>query len=418
MTEKYFPNKVAIDQNRLFSDLMDLGKIGFIEGEGVVRPALSDADIEARRWLEKRMIDSGLEVRIDAVFNMIGTLKSNAKKEDRVVAIGSHLDTVPHGGMFDGALGVLAGLECARYMRENTVELPWDLEIINFSDEEAAHNAGTVGSRAMMGLLEEDEIYRSKAKGIPSFAEEMRRLGGDPERIGDAVRDPSTIMGLFELHIEQGSLLETKNIPIGVVTGIAGIYRYIVTIVGEASHAGTTPMSMRDDALVKAAPVFILLPQWVRARNKEMVGTIGQVTVEPGAINVVPGECTFIVELRSMDPKDMSEIRDLLKEWVAEKTGSSVKTIYEKDSVALSEQMMEIISRAADIEGLPYIRMASGAGHDSQSFAPYVPTGMIFVPCRKGKSHSPDEWSDPQHVADGCRVLIRTILELANRTEC
>jgi len=202
MTDKYFPNKLAIDQNRLFSDLMDLGKIGFIEGEGVVRPALSDADIEARRWLEKRMIDSGLEVRIDAAFNMIGTLKSNAKKEDRVVAIGSHLDTVPHGGMFDGALGVLAGLECGRYMRENTVELPWDLEIINFSDEEAAHNAGTVGSRAMMGLLEEGEIYRSKAKGIPSFAEEMKRLGGDPERMGDAVRDPSTIMGLFELHIE------------------------------------------------------------------------------------------------------------------------------------------------------------------------------------------------------------------------
>lgn len=128
--------------------------------------------------------------------------------------------------------------------------------------------------------------------------------------------------------------METKNIPIGVVTGIAGIYRYIVTIVGEASHAGTTPMSMRDHALVKVAPVFILLPQWVRARNKEMVGTIGQVTVEPGAINVVPGECRFIVELRSMDPKDMSEIRDLLKEWVAEKTDSSVKTIYEKNSVA------------------------------------------------------------------------------------
>jgi hydantoinase/carbamoylase family amidase len=269
----------------------------------------------------------------------------------------------------------------------------------------------------MLGLLEEGEIFRSRAKGSPSFADDLRSQGGVPERIDDAVRDASSFKAFFELHIEQGNLLESRGISIGAVTGIVGIYRYIVTIAGDASHAGTTPMSLRDDALVKAAPLFTLLPEWVAEQNEEMVGTIGQLRLEPGVVNVIPGECTFIVELRSMKPKDMSDVRDRIKAWVADRKGSTVSTIYEKDSVALSDPMIEIISSAADMEGLPRLRMPSGAGHDAQSFAPHVPTGMIFVPCRKGKSHSPEEWSEPQQVADGCRVLIRSILELANKTK-
>jgi hydantoinase/carbamoylase family amidase len=408
---------LAVDKDRLWSDLMEVGKIGFVEGKGVTRPALSDADIEAKDWLEKKMEGTGLDVRMDAATNIIGTLKSSSKKTDKVLVIGSHLDTVPSGGMFDGALGMIAGLECARIIFENGVKLPWDLEIINFSDEEAAYNAGTVGSRAMIGQLTEHEIFVSKAKGTPTYAEMMKKMNKDPARIVDAVRDPATFLAILELHIEQGNRLETGGIQIGAVTGIVGIYRYIVTVKGEADHAGTTPMELRDDALVKAAPIFHLLPQWVRARNKDMVGTIGQVTLSPGATNVIPGECSFIVELRSMKKDDMESIRDLLKEWVEANPGSRINTILEKDSVSLSESLIGSIVRAAELEGFSNIRMPSGAGHDTQSFAAHVQGGMIFVPCRKGKSHSPDEWIEPQQAAEGCQVLLRTVLELAEHKD-
>ena len=411
MNESY--DGIAIDRDRFWSDLQEVGKIGFQEGRGVNRPALSDADIAAKQWLMDRMREAGLEVRIDAATNVIGVHRSRAARPAKILVVGSHLDTVPGGGLFDGSLGVVAALECARVIRENGIDLPWDLEVINFSDEEAAYNAGTVGSRAMIGDLKEGEIFSSKAKGLSTFAQEMKKMQKDPNQIGNAVRDPKIFRAVLELHIEQGNRLEAENIRVGAVTGIVGIYRYIVTVSGEAGHAGTTPMHLRDDALVKAAPVFTLLPRWVSDQNKEMVGTIGQVAVEPGATNVIPGECEFIVELRSMDIRDMVAVRKRLEKWAAATPGASIRPILEKGSVSLNERLIDTIVRSAEVEGLSHIRMPSGAGHDTQSFAASVPCGMIFVPCRNGKSHCPDEWIEPEQAADGCRVLLRTILELA-----
>jgi hydantoinase/carbamoylase family amidase len=408
---------LKINAERLWSDLMVLGQIGFSQDKGVSRPALSETDLEAREWLKKKMESDGLDVRTDAAMNVIGTLKSSAKKSEKVLVICSHLDTVPSGGMFDGALGVVAGLECARTLKENRVQLPWDVEIINFSDEEAAYNAGTIGSRAMIGKLVENEIYVSKTGGEKTFATQLKKAGADPGRIGDAVRDQDAFTAVLELHIEQGNRLETDGIQIGAVTGIVGIYRYIITVKGEANHAGTTPMRLRDDALVKAAPIFLLLPQWCLARNTEMVGTIGQVTLEPGATNVIPGECSFIVELRSMQNDDMEAVRDMLKNWVDGHSGFSMKTILEKGSVALSNTLIDTVSRAAEMENLSNIKMPSGAGHDTQSFAPRVTCGMIFIPCRKGKSHSPEEQIESRQAAEGCQVLLRTVLELAKQME-
>jgi N-carbamoyl-L-amino-acid hydrolase len=164
---------------------------------------------------------------------------------------------------------------------------------------------------------------------------------------------------------------------------------------------------------VKAAPIFTLIPQWVKAQNSQMVGTVGQVILEPGATNVVPGKCRFVVELRSMNPEDMLRVRNLLTEWVEIHPGCSIKTIYEKESVRLSEDMIDLIAGAAEIENLACVRMASGAGHDSQSLAPYMPTGMIFIPCKAGKSHVPEEWTEPHQIGNGCRALMRALLELA-----
>jgi len=314
-------------------------------------------------------------------------------------------------------LGVLAGLECARTIQERGITLPWDLEVINFTDEEGAHNAGTVGSRAMMGLLIEGELEKSVKEGRPSFAEDLRKAGKDPARIGEARRDPAEFSAYLELHIEQGARLESQGIQVGAVTAIVGIYRYVVTVDGEPSHAGTTPMALRKDALVEAAPVFTLLPAWVQARDVEMVGTIGQVELFPGATNVVPGRCRFVVEVRSQRRADMVHLREMLTAYAVEREGWRVQTIFEKDGTPCAAPLVQAVGDAAAQEGLSCIRMPSGAGHDAQSLAAAgVPTGMIFVPCRRGISHSPEEWIEPVQAAQGCQVLLRTLLSLAART--
>jgi hydantoinase/carbamoylase family amidase len=399
-----------INADRLWADLMALGEIGYEEGRGVTRTALSEADLAGKAWLVHKFEEAGLTVTTDAAYNVIGRLPCG-KPGAGLVAIGSHLDTVPQGGKFDGMLGVLAGLECVRTIREHRITLPWNLEVINFTDEEAAHHAGTVGSRAMMGLLADGELDKSVGQGRRSFAEDLRAAGKNPARIGEARRDPREFTCYLELHIEQGRRLESEGIQIGAVTAIVGIYRYLVTVEGEASHAGSTPMALRDDALVKAAPVFTLLPEWVRDRNPEMVGTIGRVELFPGATNVVPGRCRFVVEVRSQRTEDMVHLREILQGYAAGHSGWRVETIFEKDGTRCAEQFVQAVTDAATAEGLSCLRMPSGAGHDAQSLAAAgVPTGMIFVPCRRGMSHSPEEWIEPAQGAQGCQVLLRTLL--------
>jgi hydantoinase/carbamoylase family amidase len=404
-----------INADRLWADLMDLGQIGLTPGRGVTRTALSEADLHAKRWLIQKFETAGLAVQVDAAYNVIGRLEGrNAPRP--VVAMGSHLDTVPQGGIFDGMLGVLGALECIRTIREHGMEVPCGVEVINFTDEEAAHNTGTVGSRAMMGLLKSGELCKTVAQGRPTFADNLRRAGKDPERIGEAWRDPQEFRCYLELHIEQGRRLESEQVQIGAVTAIVGIYRYLVTVSGEAAHAGTTPMRLRQDALVHAAPLFTLLPEWLARRNPEMVGTIGRVEIEPGVPNVVPRRCRFVVEVRSQAVADMVHIREQLKAYAAERPGWQVDTILEKPATACSEGLIRVVIESARAEGLSCVRMPSGAGHDAQSFAAAgVDTGMIFVPCRSGISHSPDEWIEPQQAAQGCQVLLRTVLGLAER---
>ena len=406
-------DEIKINSDRLWSDLTELGRIGKQPHGGLSRTALSEADQQARQWFVEKIKAAGLNVRIDAALNVIGTLKTETPKTRKIAAIGSHLDTVANGGMFDGALGVVAALECARTIMEHGVRLPWDLEIISFCDEEAAHHAGTIGSRAMIGLLRDGEIFQTNQKGAGSFARDMELLGVDPHLIKEARRNPDDFCLFLELHIEQGPRLENENLNIGVVTSITGIYRYLVTVPGVAAHAGTTPMTMRQDALVAAAPVFTLLPEWVQKQNPEMVGTIGIVEIVPGATNVIPGECRFLIELRSQHPEDRKAVIDRLHSYAADKDDWKIEVVYEKDSVGLSPLLMEQIGNAADKEELAWTRMASGAGHDAQSFARFVPTGMIFVPCRDGVSHNPAEWISPGDASNGCRILLRTLLESA-----
>lgn len=399
-----------INGDRLWADLMALGAIGYAEGRGVTRTALSQGDLAGKAWLVQQYEAAGLEVRTDAAFNVIGRLACGVPGAG-LVALGSHLDTVPQGGKFDGMLGVLGALECVRTIREQGLALPRDLEIISFTDEEGAHGTGTVGSRAMLGQLKDGELTKSTGRDHPTFAESLAGTGRDPARIAEARRGPGEFSCYLELHIEQGRRLESEGIQIGAVTAIVGIYRYLVTVTGEASHAGATPMALRDDALVKAAPLFTLLPEWVRERNPEMVGTIGQLELHPGAANVVPGACRFMVEVRSQHREDMVHVRKLLTEYAAGREGWKVETVVEKDATPCTPHLIQAVADAARDEGLSCIRMPSGAGHDAQSFAAAgVPTGMIFTPCRRGMSHSPEEWIEPAQAAQGCQVLLRTLL--------
>lgn len=407
------PKKIPINADRLWTDLKTLAEIGADPDGGLTRIALSDADQEAHAFLMSRMRDAGLKVDVDDAFNVIGTLPAKNPGNGRKAIIGSHLDTVPNGGKYDGALGVLSALECARTIQENDIALPWDLEVISFCDEEGGHHAGTIGSRAMTGALDPEEIQRPRPDGGPSFSENLERAGGDPSRIQNAVRPLSDVAFFLEIHIEQGRVLESRRADIGVVTAIAGIQRTEAIVLGEAAHSGTTPMKLRKDALVAAAPLFTLLPKWAASRNPEMTATIGRVRVSPGAVNVVPGECRFTVELRSQNAGDMKAVQDLLDRHAARQSNWRLRPLYRKDPVRLSTPLQDRITLAALREGLYVRNLPSGAGHDAASFAPHVPTGMIFVPCRGGVSHHPDESITPVQAAHGCQVLLRTLIVLA-----
>ncbi len=407
-------SKLKVNSQRLWDDLMALGKIGEVAGSGVTRPAFSEADIEAREWLVERMTQAGLKVRVDAALNVIGTLKAKFSKTRKVAALGSHLDTVPQGGKFDGALGIIAALECARTIKENDIALPWDIEVIGFCDEEGAFNAGTVGSRAIFGELKEEEIYISKIEDGASFAQGLSRCGKDPAKINQARRDPSDFEFFMEMHIEQGTRLESRGIQVAAVTAIVGMCRILVTAEGRAGHSGTTEMQGRRDALVMSAPLFHLLPEWVQDQNPEMVGTIGQVTLAPGAANVIPGKCTFSIELRSQNSDDIEAVRKRILDYVDQHEGFTSQTTYRKGEVPLDEKITQQILRSAEMCGLSCTEIPSGAGHDAQTFAYRVPTGMIFVPCRDGISHNPAEWIEPENAADGAQVLLQSIIGLAN----
>ena len=391
---------------------MELGAIGGIEGGGVSRPGLSPADEQGRQWFIAACVKAGLDVRLDPMRNVIVRIPSKDPAA-KVLATGSHLDSVPGGGRFDGALGAVAALECARVIKESGIELPYHLEIIAFVDEEGAYGAGSVGSRAMMGLLRPGELTRESVVTGTSFAADMARLGGDAA--ADVRRSPEEFAAYVELHIEQGPRLENAHKDCGPVTAIVGIERYEVVVTGKAGHAGTTPMQIRQDALVMAAPLFTLLPAWAVEQNPEMVATIGTLSLHPGGANIIPGECRFVIGVRSARQEDLDAIGKRLEAYVQDKPAFSLKQIYKKSGAAMHPDVIAAIEKGAELAGCSSMRLSSGAGHDAQTLGPYLPTGMIFVPCRGGISHNPAEWIEPEQAAKGAQVLLNTLLLLCGK---
>ncbi len=406
-------DELRIDLGRLRRDIEALAAIGRDPTGGISRPAWSPAHEEARAWLLGQLRAAGLDARVDAAGNVFGRLGEGTP----VVLTGSHIDTVPRGGPLDGALGVLAGLECLRTVAASGVRPARALEVAAFTDEEGRFY-GFFGSRALTGSLDRILAERLTDPTGLALAEAMRRAGFDLARAPEARRDPGEIAAYVELHIEQGPWLEAEDVPIGVVEGIVGIRRFRLTFVGQPDHAGTTPMDRRKDAFFTAAEYATKSRELVvRGGEGHAVTTIGVVDVRPGVPNIVPERAVLLQELRDPDPALLERLASRTLQAarrVARQRGLvlEVEHLMRAEPVRMSPRVQAAIEATAAGLGLPTRRMPSGAGHDAQVLAAVTDAGMIFVPSQGGRSHRPDEWTDWPALERGANVLLGTLLRL------
>ncbi len=405
---------LRIDGERLRRDLEDLGRIGRDENGGVSRPSFSPADLEARAWLRKKIEEAGLCYRQDGAGNQFGRLECAGK----TVMAGSHIDTVPNGGMFDGAAGVLAALEAARRILEEKVPLKKALEIASFTDEEGNLVGDFLGSRAFMGLLDENEVRNGRTSfGVP-FRDVLKSTAFTAEGILAAGKDRPALEAYVELHIEQGPVLEDEGVPIGVVERIAGKHYRRCAFVGESGHAGTTPLELRHDAFLGLADLALRATQLVATKHYGSVLTVGKAALHPGSFSVIPGRADFTLEFRSASPESMAAIeRDVfaLAEDIAATRGLTfVSKVVDKTApVTVAPRLTTLIEEECRSLGYPSLRLTSGAGHDAQILAGACDSGMIFVPSPDGVSHSPGERVDWDDLEKGANLLLRTLLRLA-----
>jgi len=404
--------ELRINGKRLEQRILKLAEFGKNDQGGVSRVAFSDADIQGRDYLLSLMKKAGLKIRIDEAGNIIGR-REGRDPELLPILFGSHSDSVPDGGIYDGALGVLGAIECIQILEENNIITQHPLEVVVFTDEEG----GLIGSKALTGKLTEGALEVVSHSG-KTVKEGIAAIGGRPDKLADAVRKRGEIKAFVELHIEQGQVLESRNINIGVVQGIVGIKWWEVTVDGFSNHAGTTPMNMRQDALLAAAHLIIAVNRVVTSIEGSQVGTVGRITAEPGAPNVIPGKVIMSLELRDLQQEKIDTLYDRIKEEaraIEKKSGTRI-TFSPIEATAVpaptDSRLQKYITESARELGLTSLLMPSGAGHDAQNLARIAPTGMIFVPSVGGISHSPQEYTRPEDMENGVNVLLHTILKI------
>jgi N-carbamoyl-L-amino-acid hydrolase len=383
--------------------------------DGVSRVAYSDADVAGRQYVIDLMRTAGLQPRVDPAGNIYGR-RPGTDPSAPPILFGSHTDSVPNGGNFDGDLGSLAALGVMEAFERAGIRTRHSLEMVVWSAEEGvAFGRGLAGSRIVAGDIQPadlEQVWNGMTR-----ADAIRRVGGAPDRIADAVRKKGSLHGYLELHIEQGGTLERASVPVGVVEGIVAIQRYRATVKGVANHAGTTPMAERQDALVAAGMLPTIVREVVTSRPGRQVGTVGQFDVSPNAPNVIPGTVTLTIELRDLSPDTLTTMADEIRARATRLAQGSRTTI---EIVSLggnppaiaSPDVQKAIERAAGSAGLGTMRLPSGAGHDAQMMAQLAPMGMIFVPSVGGISHSPKELTRWPDCANGANVLLGAVLEL------
>ena len=416
------PGPPMINGGRLRTHLEELSVFGRPAGgtfaDGVSRVAYSDADVAGRAYVRKLMEAAGLKTRIDAAGNIYGR-RAGSQNSLPPVLFGSHIDSVPNGGNFDGDLGSLAAIEVAQAFAEAGITTRRPLEVVVWQNEEGyAFNNGLAGSRAAAGHVdpgELDVVWNGMKK-----ADAIRKIGGAPERIGEAKLGKGAFACYLELHIEQGGTLEKTGMQIGVVEGIVAIDRYDVEIRGFANHAGTTPMPERQDALVAASELVIAVNEIVRKEPGRQVGTVGQLNVSPNSPNIVPGMVKLVVELRDLSAKKVAGLGEQIRARAAEiaartKTQIEMRPASHHDPALATPEVQQSIEAACGKLGFKHMRLPSGAGHDAQAMALLGPMGMIFVPSVGGISHSPKELTGWLECAQGALVLTHTVLDWAAR---
>jgi N-carbamoyl-L-amino-acid hydrolase len=402
---------LQVNGQRIESRIRELAKFGRDEKGHGYRVAFTKGDLEGRAWFMELLKKAGLEVSIDAGGNISGKRKGK-NQSLKPIAFGSHIDMVPDGGNYDGTLGSISALEIIETLNENKIVTDHPLEVLIFANEEG----GTVGSKAMTGLLTEDGLKKISQSGL-TMAEGIKAVGGNPEAIQSCIRKNGDLHAWLELHIEQGGILENENIQIGVVEGIVGMMDWDVTIEGFANHAGATPMNIRKDALLAASRLVIAVNEVINGVPGKQVGTVGKIASYPGASNVIPGKVVMSLEIRDLSMEKVETLfAEVQKRAEVIAADSKTKIHFQPQFTtrpALSNPALQHkINATAKGLGFTTKRMQSGAIHDSQNMSLIAPMAMIFVPSVGGISHSPNEFTKAEDMTNGANVLLNTILTL------
>ncbi|MFC5603813.1 allantoate deiminase [Sporosarcina koreensis] len=390
-----------------------LGEFGKDSEGGVSRLLYTKEWVEGQHALKEWMESEGLDARFDEIGNLYGTLKG--KNPNETVLTGSHVDTVTNGGRYDGAYGIVAGIIALKYLKKHFGEPVRNIEVVSMAEEEGSRFPYSFwGSKNIVGLAKREDVESIKDfDGVP-FVEAMKNAGFGFKDNAEGRKD---LKAFVEVHVEQGSVLETEETAIGVVNNIVGQRRYTVEITGQANHAGTTPMGYRKDALYASSHMIHEIISMARKVGDPLVTTVGKIEAYPNIVNVVPGKAIFTIDVRHTDKEAIvsfteqmtAKMQDIAKEHEVE---MNIDLWMDEDPVPMDQTVVELIEKQCEANGLNYKLMHSGAGHDSQIFAPVVPTAMLFVPSLKGISHNPAEFTEPTDLAEGVKALIGALYEL------
>ena len=418
----YYPFDYYSDPSRIEAAVDALGAMTEPD-RPFTRLVFSPEYREARHWLRSQFEEAGLDCQIDTGGNLVGTRKTGETAANRQkVIIGSHIDTVAAGGKYDGIAGVVAGLETVHFLNRQAIDLPFDLEIVDFLGEELnVWGTSCLGSRHMAGLLDEELLARGDQDGR-RLSDEIRKVGGTGTAASAPRQDADRIIACLELHIEQSSRLERENIDIGVVTDITGISRYAITVKGSAGHSGTTRMEERKDALVTASHIVTTIRNLaleISAKdNRHFVATIGRIEVYPNGAAIIPGQVSMILDLRASNEQSRDRFLSNFQTACAEISRREtceigMDPISAANVAPMDRSLRTHLVRSAKELGLSHISIASGAGHDMAHMSRIAPAAMVFIPCKDGMSHCPEEFATPEAIARGSAVLTKTLLALA-----
>ncbi|NEP18637.1 MAG: Zn-dependent hydrolase [Leptolyngbya sp. SIO4C1] len=412
---------LRVDGNRLMQTLTEMAAIGALPNGGVRRLAFSAEDSQARSVMQGWMEAAGMRVHIDTAGNLIGRYPGRFA-DAPALATGSHLDTVPNAGIYDGVYGVLAGLEVVRTLRDRKLQLNHPLEVIVFADEERT----MIGSKAMAGQASFDPEHYAHPHYAP-IEPSLGRIGGDWSQLAAAKRELGSLAAFVELHVEQGPVLEAAGNPMGLVSGIVGQRRYVIAIEGQASHAGTTPMPMRQDALVAAAQVVLAVNRIGCAQTSglsgEQVATVGAMKLSPNVANTIPGKVEMTLDIRDLSNQCLDQMVTSLETEMsaiaaATQTRIQLKPQLRNEPVPVNSHIYNTIAQVCRQLEFKAQTLPSRASHDAQVIASITDMGMIFAPSAAGISHSETEYTAPEHCIQGANVLLHTLLQLDRHYCC